>query len=265
MCVLLLAYKQHARYPLVVAANRDEFYDRPTDAASFWIDAPGVLAGRDLRQGGTWLGITREGRFAALTNFRDAEATLTDRPSRGHLVSRFLIGDEQPEVYLAGIAREGHQYNGFSLVAGARDSLCYYSNREGQVRVLPPGVYGLSNHLLDTPWPKVARGKRVMTELLSGAGELTPEALFALMADRSVADDPLLPATGIGLDRERLLSSLFVSSEIYGTRSSTVVLIDDQDNVDFLERTFDGDPDGFTTVVHRFRLSSVVGGGSGCA
>jgi len=249
----------------VVAANRDEFYDRPTDAAGFWVDAPGVLAGRDLREGGTWLGITREGRFAALTNFRDTEATLTDRPSRGHLVSRFLIGDDEPEAYLGGVAREGPRYNGFSLVAGSRDTLCYYSNREGTVRVLPPGVYGLSNHLLDTPWAKVERGKRVMTELLSAAGGPAPEALFALMADRSVADDPLLPTTGVGLDRERLLSFLFVSSEIYGTRSSTVVLIDDQGGVDFLERTFDGDPDSFTTVAHSFQLSSVVGGESGCA
>jgi len=260
MCLLLLAFRQHPRYRLVIGANRDEFYDRPTSAAGFWVDAPGVLAGRDLREGGTWLGITREGRFAALTNFRDSGSTrCSGRPSRGHLVSRFLLGDQPPDAYLVRLARDADQYNGFSLITGSGDALCYYSNREDGVRVLPPGVYGLSNHLLDTPWPKVTRGKRVMTELLAEADRLVPQALFDLLADRSVAGDQELPATGVGIDQERWLSSLFVSSTVYGTRSSTVVLLDRQGEVTFVERTFNRDPDSFTTEAHTFRLSPVGG------
>jgi uncharacterized protein with NRDE domain len=262
MCLLLLAFGQHPRYRLVVGANRDEFYDRPTSAAGFWVDAPGVLAGRDLREGGTWLGITREGRFAALTNFRDSGSTRSEGPSRGHLVGRFLLGDEPPDAYLARVARNRDQYNGFSLITYSGDALCYYSNREKRVRVLPPGVYGLSNHLLDTPWPKVTRGKQVMTELLAEADRLIPEALFDLLADRNVAGDQELPATGVGIDQERWLSSLFVSSAVYGTRSSTVVLLDRQGEVTFLERTFNRDPDSFTTVAHTFRLSPVGDRGS---
>ncbi|GMQ90034.1 MAG: NRDE family protein [Gammaproteobacteria bacterium] len=257
MCILLLSLQQHPKYPLIVAANRDEFYDRPTNAADFWADAPHVLAGRDRRQGGTWLGITRQGRFAALTNFRDAESTPAERPSRGHLVSKFLLGDEPPHVYLSTVAQQADRYNGFSLIAGQGDDFIFYSNREGRVRRLAPGVYGLSNHLLNTPWPKVSRGTQSLSELLFAGGDPAPEILFATLADGTIADDAGLPDTGIGLARERLLSPLFISGDRYGTRSSTVILLDQDGNITFSERSFDGSADRYSSVTHSFR----IGGG----
>jgi hypothetical protein len=154
-----LSLGQHRKYPLVVAANRDELLARPTQAAGFWQDAPQLLAGRDLSQGGTWLGITRDGRFAALTNFRDPPAKRPDRPSRGYLISAFLQGSDTPSAYVTGLAARAHEYNGFSLIVGHGGEFYYYANREREPRALAPGLYGLSNHLLDTPWPKVVRGK----------------------------------------------------------------------------------------------------------
>ena len=254
MCILLLSLQQHPKYPLIVAANRDEFYDRPTSAAAFWNDAPHLLAGRDLRQGGTWLGITRQGRFAALTNFRDAKSTPADRPSRGHLVSNFLLGDESPDVYLSTVAQQADRYNGFSLIAGQGDDFVFYSNREGGVRRLDPGIYGLSNHLLNTPWPKVTRGTRGLGDLLSADDGPTAEALFATLADGAIADDTELPDTGIGLARERLLSPLFISETHYGTRSSTVILLDQDGNITFSERSFEGAADHYSSVTHSFRI-----------
>jgi uncharacterized protein with NRDE domain len=260
MCILLLSLQQHPKYPLIVAANRDEFYDRPTSAAAFWDDAPRVLAGRDLRQGGTWLGITRQGRFAALTNFRDSDNPPAERPSRGHLVSNFLLGDESPDVYLSTVAQQADRYNGFSLIAGQGDDFVFYSNREGRVRRLAPGVYGLSNHLLNTPWPKVTRGTRSLSELLSAGSDPEPDVLFAGLADGAIAEDVELPDTGIGLARERLLSPLFISGTHYGTRSSTVVLIDNDRKVSFIERTFDRGPERYNAVIHSFQIGT---GGSG--
>ncbi|MFQ5754846.1 MAG: NRDE family protein [Acidiferrobacterales bacterium] len=256
MCILLLSLQQHPQYPLIVAANRDEFYDRPTSAAAFWDDAPHVLAGRDLRQGGTWLGITRQGRFAALTNFRDSDSPPAERPSRGHLVSKFLLSGVPPEAYLRAVAQRADQYNGFSLIAGQGDHFFFYSNREGQVRRLDPGVYGLSNHLLNTPWPKVTRGTQNLSELLSAGGDPEPDVLFATLADGAIAEDAELPDTGIGLARERLLSPLFISGTHYGTRSSTVVLIDNDRKVTFVERTFDRGPERYNAVVHSFQIGT---------
>ncbi|MFQ5935099.1 MAG: NRDE family protein, partial [Acidiferrobacterales bacterium] len=254
MCILLLSYGQHPNYPLVVAANREEAYARPTKTAAFWEDTPDVLAGRDLLAGGTWLGITRHGRFAALTNFRDPDLNLPDRPSRGRLVSDFLISNEAPVAYLSQVAQHADQYNGFSLIVGHGDICGYYSNRGHEVRALSPGLYGLSNSLLDEPWPKVTRGKQALSAVLSGDADVRPESLFALLADRTVADDVELPSTGVDIEHERVLSPLFVSTPSYGTRSSTVILLDRESTVTFIERSFDGDPERYTTVSYRFHL-----------
>lgn len=256
MCIFLLSLRQHPKYPLIVAANREEVYDRPTTAAAFWDDAPDVLAGRDLLQGGTWLGITRQGRFAALTNFRDSESRRGDRPSRGRLVGDFLVGEESPDDYLAQVAEHADQYNGFSLVVGQGDAFLFYSNRENRIKALSPGLYGLSNHVLDTPWPKVVRGKDAISKLLADTSEPSPEALLAILVDRTLADDAVLPDTGIGLERERLLSPLFVTGTEYGTRSSTVVLISNDGEVIFVERTFERGSTSYTTVDHSFRVSA---------
>jgi uncharacterized protein with NRDE domain len=239
MCLVLLLHDAHPGYRLIVAANRDEFYDRPTLPAELWSDAPGLLAGRDLRAGGTWLGVHRTGRFAAVTNYRQGQREAAAIRSRGHLVSDYLLGRMSPRAHLAQVERDAAQYNGFNLIAGDATEVVYFSNREGVARVLAPGVYGLSNHLLDTPWPKVIAGKVALGELVreSAAPRLMDE-LFALLSDRTRPADELLPETGIGREWERLLSSAFIVSPDYGTRSSTVVLVSRDGRTAFAERRF---------------------------
>ncbi|MCC6659029.1 MAG: NRDE family protein [Rhodocyclaceae bacterium] len=236
MCLILLAWQAHPDYPLVVAANRDEFHARRTAAADFWLDAPAVLAGRDLEAGGTWLGVSRGGRFAALTNFRDPGRNKPDAPSRGTLVSRFLAGTQTPQEYLDQIEASAASYNGFNLLFGDRHSLWCFSNCGEGKRRLDPGIYGLSNHLLDTPWPKVARGKSALTVALQALPD--EAALFTLLRDDRVAPDEALPRTGISLEWERLLSAAFVRMPGYGTRSSTVLLMDRQARLRFVEQSY---------------------------
>ena len=255
MCLVLLVHDAHSEYRLIVAANRDEFYDRPTSPATFWADAPGVLAGKDLRAGGTWFGIDRTGRFAAVTNFRQGQREPAAARSRGQLVSEYLTGAVGPWDHMTQVGHDAELYNGFNLIAGDAREVVYFSNREGVTRALPPGVYGLSNHLLDTPWPKVTSGKAALSAL---AREAAPAELMAdlleLLADREQSADSLLPETGIGPEWERLLSSAFVASAEYGTRSSTVVLVGRDGRVAFAERSFgvNGAPAGETR--HEFGL-----------
>jgi uncharacterized protein with NRDE domain len=239
MCLILIAYQVHPRYPLILAANRDEFYQRPTAAAAFWPDAPHILGGRDLVHQGTWLGVTRSGRFAALTNYRDPHAAKRNAPSRGGLVSGFLQSETRPEDFLERLRSEASKYNGFNLLFGDQAGLCCFSNKSGEAVRLTPGIHGLSNHLLDTSWPKVVRGKESLAQVVR-SDEFLREDLFAILADRTQASDELLPETGVGLMRERMLSSIFIASERYGTRSSTVLLIDAHRQVSFSERTFHG-------------------------
>jgi uncharacterized protein with NRDE domain len=239
MCLILIALDSHPDYALIVAANRDEFYDRPSAAARFWADAPSILAGRDLQAGGTWLGFDRRGRFAAVTNYRQGQREGTAPRSRGHLVSDFLRTGIETAVHIERVRRDAALYHGFNLIAGDAGELLYFSNREGRVRTLTPGIYGLSNHLLDTAWPKVTATKNALTVLLKGdAAELIAD-LFVLLADRSRPADHLLPSTGASPEWGRLLSSAFIASGDYGTRSSTVVLVGRAGGVVFVERTFD--------------------------
>jgi uncharacterized protein with NRDE domain len=240
MCLILLAVEAHARYPLVLAANRDEFHDRPTRPAGWWPEAPGVLAGRDERSGGTWMGVTREGRWAAVTNHRDASGERRDAPSRGALVADFLRGGERPEAYLERVAERAGEYNGFNLLVGDGARVLWLSNRQPVPRAEPvqPGVHGLSNALLDTPWPKVVRGKHEMERLLAGS-DLEPGALLDVMLDRTLAADHDLPSTGVGTERERALSSRFILTPGYGTRSSTALLLDREGTLRFVERSYE--------------------------
>lgn len=254
MCLVLIALHCHPEYSLIVAANRDEFYDRPTAPAGFWADAPSVLAGRDLQAGGTWLGIDRRGRLAAVTNYRQGQRESSEPRSRGRLVSDFLMGDIGALEHIERVRSEAGFYNGFNLIASDAGGLFYYSNREGRVRTLSPGVYGLSNHLLDTPWPKVAATKNAFSALLKGgASELTSD-LFALLSDRHRPADALLPSTGVGPEWERLLSSAFIASDDYGTRTSTVVLVGHDRSIVFVERNFG--PGGAPGAEARFELQS---------
>jgi uncharacterized protein with NRDE domain len=253
MCLILFAYRVHPAYPLVVAANRDEWFRRPTAPAAFWRDAPDVLAGRDLEQMGTWLGVTRRGRFAALTNYRDPASNRADAPSRGTLVSAFLRSPAPPMAYLERLRDESLRFNGFSLLAGNLDALGYFSNREGEVRELAPGLYGLSNSLLDVAWPKVEIGKARLAVALDGAPDA--EALLALLDDTGPASDHHLPSTGVSIEWERRLSSLRIVADGYGTRSSTAVLVGADREVCFVERSFD--ESGGETGIVRERFSLV--------
>jgi uncharacterized protein with NRDE domain len=254
MCIILLAHNAHPDYPLIIAANRDEAYDRPASPAAFWSDHPQVCGGRDLEKGGTWLGLTRAGRVAAVTNFRDGLPKNPAARSRGELVGAFLTGNSDTGAYLERVKAQGDQYNDFILIAGDLDALYWLSNRGPGVEKIPPGVHGLSNHLLNTPWPKITRSKRAVEALL-GAGETALAAgLFDLLADRSEAPDHELPDTGVGLSRERQLSAVFISGERYGTRASTVVLVDKQGGVLFSERSFGTGASALGEVTHRFRL-----------
>jgi uncharacterized protein with NRDE domain len=254
MCLILAALDAHPDYALVVAANRDEFYDRPTAPAAFWPEHPRILGGRDLRAGGTWLGVDRSGRFAAVTNYRQGEREPPAPRSRGLLVSNYLSSDVDAGGYVARVEREGSEYNGFNLLAGNSRELHWLSNREGRARRLGPGIYGLSNHLLDTPWPKVTAGKSALTALLGGREADLVSGLFDLLSDKTQVPDDALPRTGIGLAWERLLSSAFIASAEYGTRSSTVVLIGRDARVTFVERSFGAGSTRAGEVCHAFRL-----------
>ncbi|MBI4998707.1 MAG: NRDE family protein [Rhodocyclales bacterium] len=222
MCLILVAWQAHPEYPLVVAANRDEFFKRPTAAAAFW---PGgrIVAGRDLEAGGTWMGATVDGRFAALTNFRAPELHREGMASRGQLVADYLGGDESPGAWLARQRKDAARYNPFNLLVGDRHTLACFSSTDGKTRELAPGVYGLSNHLLDTPWPKVSAAKSSLSRALAALPD--DRALFDLLRDDSIHPDDALPRTGVSLDWERLLSAAFVKAPGYGTRSSTVLIV----------------------------------------
>lgn len=225
MCLIVVAWRLNEQAPLIAAANRDEYYDRPAAAATWWTDHPDVYAGRDLRSGGTWLGINRAGRFAALTNIRAPNALKPDAPSRGNLVADFLTGKASPQEYVAQIARTAHRFSGFNLLVSDSKELIWFSNAETEDarngQPLPPGCYGLSNALLDVAWPKVVKTKAQFESLLKQ--NAPDEAYFEMLADVDPAPDSDLPRTGVSLEREKLLSSIRIVSPDYGTRVSTVV------------------------------------------
>lgn len=249
-----MAIGVHPSYKLILASNRDEYYSRPSSPAEFWKDRPDILAGRDQKADGTWLGITRTGRLGALTNYRDPASLQEDAPSRGDLVDRFLRGTLQPLEYIERLTHEADTYNGFNLIVGEKERLFWYSNRGNGFRELTPGIYGLSNSLLDTPWPKVVRGKKAMERILSKKVETELPAFFEILSDRQVPEDKLLPDTGVGIEWERTLAPLFILSPDYGTRASTVVLIDKWDRVTFTEKTFGPDARQLSQTKREFRI-----------
>lgn len=253
---MLFAWHAHADYPLVFAGNRDEAYERPSAPAAFWDDHPRVFGGRDLEKGGSWLGLTRSGRIAAVTNYRDGPSHRNAPRSRGELVANFLRTDAEPRPYLEQVHAAGGEYGGFSLIVGNLAQLFYCANRGDGFEEITPGTHGLSNHLLDTPWPKVRKGRERVDALLGQTQANLVQGLFELLADRTVAPDAELPDTGVGLQRERELSPCFIAGERYGTRASTVLLISRSHDVLFAERSFgsQGAPQG--NVEHRFALDS---------
>ncbi len=259
MCLLVLAWRT-AGVSLAVAANRDEFFARAAAPAGWWADAPDVLAGRDLKAGGTWLGVTRGGRFAALTNCRDLTAPRQRNvPSRGDLVRDFLGKKEKESLsdYVARVRSSAGSFEGFNLLLSDGTELISFSNVEDRAVTLPPGIYGLSNHLLETPWPKVTAARARLESALAAAPDAADleRRLLALLGDRAVARDADLPRTGLSLEWERALSAAFVVLPDYGTRASTVLVIADDGSVRFTERSFGegGAPRG--EVREAFRLS----------
>jgi uncharacterized protein with NRDE domain len=252
MCLALLALAAHPRYPLVLAANRDEFHARPTAPASWWKEA--LLAGRDLSAGGTWLGVRRDGCFALLTNIREPHRHNPAAPSRGSLVTALLVNGGEPVATMRNVVAGATEHNGFNLLAGSPRGAAWGSNRAEGVKRLAIGVHGLSNAQLDTPWPKVERTRAVMTSWAT-SGDDGFDALWVALADRALAADAELPKTGVSLDWERILSAPFIVSETYGTRCSTIFAIDREGNARFTERSFDaaGSPSG--EVEERFRIA----------
>ncbi|MGD8429607.1 MAG: NRDE family protein [Ectothiorhodospiraceae bacterium] len=246
MCLLLLAYRTHPGYPLIVAANRDEFHERETAPAAWWEDRP-ILAGRDLEAGGTWLGVSRTGRFAALTNYRDPSVTEPGACSRGEL-PLLALEDGSVDRHIAAVDRGGDRYNGFNLLLGDPGRLACVSNRGPLHQDLPPGMHALSNDVLNTPWPKAQRGLDRLATYLRAHSAPDAGDLADLMHDRVRPADADLPDTGVGLEWERLLAPMFIVSRRYGTRSTSIVLFRDDGAVQFLERRYDreGRPSGET-------------------
>lgn len=237
MCLILFAYHAHPVYKLIVAANRDEFYQRPTEPVHFWEDSPEILAGRDLEKMGTWMGVTRFGRFAALTNFRNPQESTEGKRSRGELVADALKYKGNIKEYMQMMGETKDQYPGYNLLAGDADELYYYSNIGQELRTIEPGIYGVSNHLLNTDWPKVQKGTACMAKIMSGGQKDLTTGLLNLLQDSDPVPDELLPNTGVPLELERILSPLFIKSSHYGTRSSTVLLLADNE-IHVTERVF---------------------------
>ncbi len=251
MCLIIICTNTRPDYPLIIAANRDEFYNRPTLPLDFWEDHPKILAGRDLQGRGTWLGVSTSGRIAAVTNYRSPQALMPGRPaklSRGALVTGFLSGNEAPAAYLETVAGEKDRYDAFNLVAGTAERLFWYSNMNGGIKMIDDGIHGISNHLLDTPWPKLEKARSGMRDILSRSGPIDFKSIFTLLSDTERPPRKSLPDTGVGSAWEEVLSSVFIKSEIYGTRSSSIIMVHRTGHLTFIERTHPGPASGRLTA-----------------
>lgn len=235
MCLINFSFGEHPEYKLILVANRDEFYDRPTEPLHWWDE--NILAGRDLKDGGTWMGISKQGNFAALTNYRDLNHIKNEAPSRGLIASRFL-NDELPLKEMHRFLQTwGKQFNGFNLIYGNTDELFYFSNQNGSIQQLYPGIYGLSNAYLDTPWLKLTTSKANFKKLIAGK-EINEAKMIDSLHDERTAPDDRLPDTGAAYPLEKLLSAMFIKSGNYGTRLTTFVSIDQNDHVTYREKSY---------------------------
>ncbi len=255
MCLILLAYRVHPEFPLIVVANRDEFYARPTAVASIWPEPGGILAGRDLQAQGTWLGVTGSGKFAAITNYRSDEKPVATGTSRGDLVAGYLRSSKNAQCWSSELIDSSDEYQGYNLLTFDGEHLVYASNRGSErLQSLTPGIHGLSNKHLNTPWPKVRQGCEALQSLVNEDAVSTGQ-LIDLMADNQQAPDNQLPDTGVSLQWERLLSSTFIHSEYYGTRCTTVVKFSVEKNIEFIERTYRDDGRQLITNQFQFKIS----------
>lgn len=253
MCLLLLAIDSHPKHRIVLAANRDEIQTRPTAPADRWSNCPNVIGGRDLEAGGTWMGVTEDSkRWAALTNVFDFERLREDAPSRGRLPKDFLCGDAPAEEYIRRVHEKRDPYNGFNLVASDGSEIWYVSTHTDEPRRLGPGIYGISNAVLDTPWPKVTRGKMLLKRRLEQE-RIVGRDLFSLLEDEHRPDDAHLPdIPGMPLENIRSASAMFIRNPEYATRSSLALVLDINGGGTFWERTYDSE--GSPLEVRSFRL-----------
>ncbi len=249
MCLIVFGYKIEKKFDLVFASNRDEYYNRPTKSARIWNNHFGIIGGKDLEKGGTWLGLNMAGKFASVTNYREPGHSVTGAKSRGEIVKNFLISSQNPRNFIEKLSKTAQNYNGFNLIAGNRNELYHYSNREGVIYELEPGIYGLSNGLLNEPWPKVAEAKSKFLSLLDN-NDLSDKNLFGLLASEKTYPENKLPDTGLPEEKEKAVSSIFVNTADYGTRSSGLIFMN-HDRIRYAERTYKkGTPDDHSDVIH---------------
>jgi uncharacterized protein with NRDE domain len=252
MCILFVAVNQHKDYPLIIAANRDEFFNRGTSESHIWHSDNGIIAGKDLQAGGTWMGVNKQGYIASLTNIRDPQKISADAITRGELVSHYL---QQPiSDYHKTLSAHKDSYNGYNLLFGKWDNLAVYNNHVDQLQQLTDGYYGLSNASLNSPWPKINKGVAKLQEYCQDDHDIDPNILFKLLLDKSLAADEDLPQTGIPIDWERRLSSIFILGDEYGTRSSTVLKVDKQQHVQWYERTYNNQAKCLSTQSFNFSI-----------
>lgn len=252
MCILFIAVNCHSNYPLIIAANRDEFHARNTKPSHFWPSQPTLLAGQDLEGGGTWMGVTKTGRISALTNIRAPGKEHSNPITRGKLVTDFLTLDIQINEYLERLKKTRNHYNGYNLLFGTLNELYVYNSFENHAYKLKDGVYGLSNASLNSPWPKLDMGRNTLASYCQNAHTLKKEHLFELLSNKQLADDDSLPKTGVPLVWEKRLSSIFIQSPEYGTRSSTVLLVNREQTLDWEERSYSPDAQLTDTQQHEF-------------
>lgn len=251
MCLIVFSYRQYKNFPLIFAGNRDEFYDRPARPAQFWKKYPNLLAGKDLKAGGTWLGVTKKGEFGALTNYRDLTSIKEDAPSRGKVVTDLLAGNQTPENFFSELRNKSGRYNGFNLIGGNSDRILYLSSETSETQSLEPGLYGISNALLNTPWPKVQFAKKQFAGLI-GKNSVDEEGIFNLLTDKTRYPREELPDTGLSDELEVAVSSIFIKTENYGTRCSTLFYITGDGKLTFIERTY---PNGSVRESESVRFS----------
>jgi len=237
MCLILFSYNHHPHYKLILASNRDEFYERPTEKLHMWADK-NILAGQDKMNNGTWLGISQDWKLSAITNYRNLSNIKENAPSRGLLVRNFLENNENPMGYLNKISNSASDYNGYNLLVGDKTGLYYFSNIENRIEKIKPGVHGLSNHFLNTPWPKVKNGKKEFERIIGKVKEIPIDEIFKLLNDSTLAPENELPDTGVGIEWERVLAPIFIKTETYGTRASSIITIDHNDHITFIEKSY---------------------------
>ena len=247
MCLIAFAYQTHATYPLIIIANRDEFYERPTAAAGFWEDAPVILAGRDLKMNGSWMGVSTSGRFAAITNYRDPSRPESGDLSRGEIVQAFLSTTQTTAAFIEALRKKKALYGGFNVLLYDGEALHHYNNVFDEHHIVPPGLHSVSNATLNTSWPKATFAKEALQTALS-ANTLETSSLISLLANDQIAPDDTLPDTGVGIHLERALSAAFVKLLNYGTRCSTAITFHQNGTIQLLERTYEQGEFAFDTA-----------------